>query len=82
MKELRYINHVHLHDRHPGGGGLHAPLGMTGLPWRRAIGCLQNAGWNGAITLEIRYRYALELGQPWDVLAASFDQVRRVLTGE
>lgn len=80
--ELRYINHIHLHDRHPTGGGLHAPLGTTGLPWKAAIRSLQDAGWSGAVTLEIRYRYALDRGQPWNVLGASLDRLSSLLRGE
>ena len=78
--EFRLINHVHLHDRHAGGGGLHAPLGSHGLPWQTAIAHLQPMRWSGDITLEIRYRYASEEGEPWSVLADSIHHVRSVLT--
>jgi hypothetical protein len=43
---------------------------------------LKDSGWSGAITLEIRYRYAIEQGEPWRVLAESFERVNRVLTKE
>jgi sugar phosphate isomerase/epimerase len=80
--EVQSINHVHVHDRHPGGAGFHAPLGSDGILWRQAIQHLRTAGWSGAITLEIRYRYALERADPWSVLADSLDQVRETLIEE
>ena len=79
---LSRIDHVHLHDRHSGGGGFHAPLSADGLPWRQAIRHLRTAGWSGTVTLEIRYRYALEQGDPWRVLGDSLDQARTALMEE
>ena len=38
---------------------------------------LRKAGWAGSVTLEIRYRLANDVGDPWTVLAES---VRRAKT--
>lgn len=79
---LGRVDHVHLHDRHLGSGGFHAPLRDDGLPWRQAIRHLRTAGWSGTVTLEIRYRYALEQGDPWRVLGDSLDRARTALIEE
>ena len=81
-RTLVHINHVHLHDAHPDGRGFHAPLGAERLRWPQMVEQLKDSGWSGAITLEIRYRYAIEQGEPWRVLAESFERVNRVLTKE
>jgi sugar phosphate isomerase/epimerase len=78
---LSLINHVHIHDSRP-GGEVHAPLGHGNVPWRQAIQQLIDAKWQGAITLEIRYRYATERGDPWMVLARNLIDVRTILAGE
>jgi sugar phosphate isomerase/epimerase len=75
------INHVHIHDSRP-DGNVHAPLDHGRIPWRSAIRQLQAAGWVGSITLEIRYRYATEVGEPWSVLRDNLLAVRSVLAGE
>lgn len=77
----RHINHVHVHDNRP-TGEVHAPLGSGSVPWRDALRQLNDAGWSGSVTLEIRYRYACELGDPWDILRASLQAARAVLAGE
>lgn len=78
---LALINHVHIHDSRL-SGEVHAPLGVGSVPWRLAIQQLSNADWQGAITLEIRYRYATERGDPWTVLTHNLMQVRATLAGE
>jgi sugar phosphate isomerase/epimerase len=78
---LRQINHIHIHDNRP-TGEVHAPLDSGSVPWRFALRQLGDAQWSGSITLEIRYRYALEQGEPWDVLRASLRAARAVLAGE
>jgi sugar phosphate isomerase/epimerase len=78
---LRCINHVHIHDNRP-TGEVHAPLGTGAVPWRDALRQLNEAQWSGSVTLEIRYRYARELGDPWDILRASLQAARAVLAGE
>ena len=78
---LRLINHVHIHDNRP-SGEVHAPLDSGSVPWRDALRQLIDAQWDGSVTLEIRYRYAAEQGEPWDVLRASLRAARAVLAGE
>ena len=78
---LDVINHVHLHDSR-GASDVHGPLGYGAVPWQGAIRQLIDAGWEGAITLEIRYRYATERGDPWTVLSRNLLDVRAVLAGE
>jgi sugar phosphate isomerase/epimerase len=79
---LEQIGHVHLHDSHREGRGFHAPLRADGLPWPTAIGRLLAVNWSGAVTLEIRYRYATEQGEPWLVLGESLERVHQVLKEE
>jgi len=43
---------------------------------------LRAAGWSGSITLEIRYRYAMEQGEPWHVLEQSLRTFQTVLAEE
>lgn len=75
------INHIHIHDSRA-DGAVHAPLTRDRVPWQGAVATLGNVQWRGSVTLEIRYRYAAELGEPWDVLAESLRQFRTVLAGE
>ena len=67
---LRRVNHVHVHDAQT-SLGLHAPLGEGAVPWRAARDLLAASDWGGRVTLEIRYRLASELGDPWAVLSDS-----------
>jgi sugar phosphate isomerase/epimerase len=78
---IRAINHVHIHDRRS-DGEVHAPLGRDGVPWQDAISMLTAAKWTGSITLEIRYRYAMEQGEPWNVLEESLRAFQVALAGE
>jgi sugar phosphate isomerase/epimerase len=70
---LARVLHVHLHDANE-AGLLHAPLHRDAVPWRAARDCLRDAGWRGAVTLEIRYRLAAEIGEPWEVLRTSLQR--------
>ena len=72
------LGHVHLHDALP-DGLLHAPLADGGVPWGPALELLRDARWGGSATLEIRYRLASDVGEPWAVLAES---IRRALSVE
>lgn len=72
----RCVRHVHLHDA-TADGLLHAPLGEDSVPWAVALKRLGDEGWVGSVTLEIRYRLAHDVGEPWIVLAES---VRRALS--
>jgi sugar phosphate isomerase/epimerase len=78
---LDVINHVHLHDSR-GASDVHGPLGYGVIPWQGAIRQLVDAKWEGAVTLEIRYRYAIERGDPWRVLTRNLLDVRAILAGE
>ncbi|HAF70949.1 MAG: AP endonuclease, family 2 [Acetothermia bacterium 64_32] len=44
--------HVHLHDNH-GGKDEHLGLGLGSAPWREAVAALAEAGYKGAVILEI-----------------------------
>jgi sugar phosphate isomerase/epimerase len=68
---LSRVRHVHLHGI-GSDGALHQPLGAGGVPWAAQLRALADRGYGGAATLEIRYRYALAVGEPWTVLAASY----------
>jgi sugar phosphate isomerase/epimerase len=78
---IRCINHVHIHDSRS-DGAVHAPLGRDAVPWQDATSMLRAAGWSGSITLEIRYRYAMEQGEPWHVLEQSLRTFQTVLAEE
>ena len=80
-RTLSMISHIHVHDSHP-DGFVHAPLGAGHIPWQGALKDVARRGWNGSVTLEIRYRYASEIGEPWSVLEASLSAVRNVLLEE
>lgn len=68
---LSRVRHVHLHGVGR-DGSLHHPLGVDGEPWTAQLRALAKRGYAGAATMEIRYRYALAVGEPWTVLAASY----------
>jgi fermentation-respiration switch protein FrsA (DUF1100 family) len=78
---MRWIRHVHLHDERA-DGYVHAPLGNGVIPWQSALRQLREHSYEGSITLEIRYRYASEIGEPWAVLADSLAQVAQILEME
>jgi sugar phosphate isomerase/epimerase len=71
------VRHVHLHGS-TSDGSLHAPLGDGNVPWAAALGLLEREQWGGSATLEIRYRLAHEIGDPWTVLAESVRQALSV----
>ncbi len=68
---LRLVRHVHVHDA-GSDGALHHPLGVDRVPWRAQIAILESRRFAGALTMEIRYRYALAAGEPWTVLASCY----------
>ena len=70
------VRHGHLHDAAV-GGLLHAPLGEGSVPWVEAMTLFAGAHGDMSVTLEIRYRLAHEVGDPWTVLG---DSVRRALS--
>jgi hypothetical protein len=68
---LKWVRHVHLHDA-GANGALHHPLGSNRVPWAEQLRLLSGRGYDRALTMEIRYRYALAAGEPWTVLASSY----------
>ncbi len=78
---LKWIRHVHIHDNRF-DGYVHAPLDTGVVPWRDALLQLKSVGYAGSVTLEIRYRYASEHGEPWSVLNESLRSVQSALAGE
>lgn len=77
----RWIRHVHIHDNRP-DRTVHAPLGAGEVPWSQALRELRNHGYRASVTLEIRYRYASEYGEPWNVLKESLLAVNNLLSEE
>jgi sugar phosphate isomerase/epimerase len=47
------LQHVHMHDNKGGEADLHLPLGSGNIDNTRYVRALQNAGYNGTITLEV-----------------------------
>jgi sugar phosphate isomerase/epimerase len=76
---LDLVNHVHLHDIGGPDALSHFPLQAGQAPWREMLPPLVAGGYRGAITLEIRYRCALALGEPWAVLGESYRLVGEFL---
>lgn len=70
---LRHVLHVHLHGTgvFDGHVDVHFPLQSGDVPWRAMLSSLLRRGYDGAMTVEARYRYARTLGEPWTVLAES-----------
>jgi sugar phosphate isomerase/epimerase len=75
---LDLLRHVHLHDVRP-DGNLHAPLSGSEIDWAPFLCDLRSSDWGGSVTLEIRYRYASENGEPWSVLTDSLRRIHDVL---
>ena len=67
------LQHVHLHDNKGGSADLHLPLGSGNIDTAHYVRSLQNAGYDGTITLEVftpdrrHLEYSKELlKQIWD----------------
>lgn len=75
---LALVNHVHVHDAGP-DGPVHFPLTQGRVPFTRQLPALLEHGYAGAVTMEIRWRYAASLGAPWDLMAASYDIARPLI---
>lgn len=75
----RLVNHVHLHDAGGDLDDVHFPLQSERIPWREMMEPLLDDGYRGAITLEVRYRFALSMGDPWRVLGDSYTILRSYL---
>jgi sugar phosphate isomerase/epimerase len=68
----RFVNHVHLHNIGGVDHQSHFPLQQGDVPWQEMLAPLVGSGYSGTITMEIRYRCALALGDPWQVLGESY----------
>jgi sugar phosphate isomerase/epimerase len=75
---LSRVIHVHAHDAGP-DGAVHYPLVTHRVPIDEHVAALRAYGFAGAITLEIRYRYAAALGDPLAMLQASYERMRQLL---
>lgn len=75
---LRLVNHVHLHDAGD-DGSVHHPLRSGKIDWQAPLAALIQSGYDGAITLEVRYRHARSIGDPWTVLSNNYAQVQSFL---
>jgi sugar phosphate isomerase/epimerase len=69
---LSVVNHVHLHDAGIDENLVHFPLQANRVPWRAMLAPLIAGNYQGAVTMEIRYRCALAMGDPWSVLQGSY----------
>lgn len=47
------LAHVHISDNRGGTDDLHLPLGAGAIDWRQAARWLQEAGWDGTVTIEV-----------------------------
>jgi sugar phosphate isomerase/epimerase len=47
------LAHVHISDNRGGADDLHLPLGAGVIDWKAAARWLQDAGWDGTVTLEV-----------------------------
>jgi hypothetical protein len=75
---LRAVSHVHTHAAGR-NGSLHHPFRSPAQPEVAWLGKLERSGYSGAVTMEIRYRHALEAGDPMMVLGASYATVLAAL---
>lgn len=76
---LRRINHIHLHDLDRAAVA-HYPLVLGGVPYPEQFDALARLGPLPSITMEVRWRCAARLGDPWELLAESYRRVEDVLT--
>ncbi|GIW04656.1 MAG: hypothetical protein KatS3mg059_1276 [Thermomicrobiales bacterium] len=75
---LSRVIHVHAHDAGP-DGAVHYPLVTHRVPIEEQVAALRATGYAGALTLEIRYRFAAALGEPHAMLQASYERMRQLL---
>lgn len=81
---LRHVAHVHAHGegRFEGHDDVHFPLQCGEVPWRAMLSPLVRRGYDGAMTVEARYRYARSVGDPWTMLGNGFAVLSAWLTEE
>lgn len=78
---MSLVRHVDVHDGDHDGTVRHQLLRDL-VPWEAQLGAMVDAGYAGSAILEIRYRYASEIGEPWAVLAESYRQVVALIDGD
>lgn len=69
---LRHVKHVHVHDAGP-NDVVHYPLVLDSVPFRSQLPTLALRGYDGVVTMEVRWRYAASLGEPWDLMKRSYE---------
>lgn len=72
---LDRVIHSHVHDV-DNAGEPHFPLTLGSVPFELQLGELRGRNCESA-TLEIRWRCAMRLGNPWDMLSATYDVMNR-----
>ncbi len=77
---LQRVIHVHAHDAGP-DDAVHYPLVTGRVPVEEQSAALLASGYAGAVTLEIRYRYAAALGEPLAMLRASYERMLTAVGG-
>ncbi len=80
------VKHVHLHDVSPDGKD-HHPLVFGNVPYKERLGSLMEAGYTGAVILEVDgrlvARFAAARGvPPLQVLAASLTRIGRLIASQ
>ena len=75
---LSRVVHVHAHDL-DGEGEAHYPLVFGRVPVAEQLAALAGTGTLPSITLEVRYRCAARLGDPWDLLCLSYAEAARAV---
>lgn len=78
----KLVNHVHLHDAGVESDDVHFPLQSGRIHWTEPLGHLLHSGYRGAITLEVRYRFAQSMGEPWSVLGGTYELLRSYLVSQ
>jgi sugar phosphate isomerase/epimerase len=74
------LKHVHLHDNKGGTADLHLPLGTGNINVRKHIRSLQDAGYDGPITLEVFSPNRDYLAQSMKLLKILWEQESTFLT--
>ena len=75
---LSKVFHIHLHDLGHDGQS-HYPLVLGTVPFKEQFEDLQNTAGVPSVTMEVRWRCALQLGEPWEMLARSYQHVLQVM---
>jgi sugar phosphate isomerase/epimerase len=77
---LDRVIHVHAHDAGP-TGLVHYPISSGKVPLPEMTGALVEADWSGSVTMELRYRYAAELGDPHEQMRRSYAALNTMIAG-